>query len=330
MLYTSPGINFPGQPVVGPGNLTHSVPSLTGSHHGLSTWPTGMFTSGPSCPHLTIDQANSLFKLAAECQVLGVNLAKQFQMLLGLEAMHCNSIQGMVHETLTLRHSAWKAVYSAILWDRVSEDECKATTHCLHSEADAAWKEMHEVMFNHQLQYDQWLATFLTEAKMALSDMQGEVWATVRALAENDGITFDACLGLTLQVLNLLLQIPIDISFQTQIPLTITYCPESSIYRRSHPEQGGVSPLHKEIRASHTLSKVLGGVTHQPSESADHPHLWLLLTTPQDPAGHGALDVDLVAGHEVSLLPTASDQAPWAQWQAIIPFIPMLLMTARC
>ena len=130
---------------------------------------------------------------------------------------------------------------------------------------------MHEVMYNHQLQYDRWLATFLVEAKMALNDVQGEVWATVCALAENEGITFDACLGITLQVLNLLPQIPIDISFQTQIPLTITYCPESSIYRRWHPEQGGVSPLCEEIRASHTLSKVLARVTHQPSESVGHP-----------------------------------------------------------
>ena len=85
--------------------------------------------------------------------------------------MHHNSIQGMVHETLTLGCSAQQAAYSAILWDRVPEDEHKAMTCCLCSEADAAWKEMHEVMYNHQLQYDGWLATFLAEAKMALNDM---------------------------------------------------------------------------------------------------------------------------------------------------------------
>ena len=56
-----------------------------------------------------------------------------------------------------------------------------------------------------------------------------------------------------------------------QIPLTIAYCLESSVYRKWHPEQGGVSPLCKEIRVSHTLSKVLGRVTHQPSESAGGP-----------------------------------------------------------
>ena len=171
LIYTSPGFNLPGYPAAGPGNLTPSVPSLAGSHHVSSTWRAGAFTSGPSSPHLTIDQANSLFKKAAECQALGVKLAKQFQVLSGLEAMHHNSIQGTGHETLMLGHSAWEAAYSAILWDRVSEEERKTTTHCLFSEADATWKEMHEVMYNHQFQYDQQLATFLTEAETALSNM---------------------------------------------------------------------------------------------------------------------------------------------------------------
>ena len=270
-LYTSPGFNLPGQPVAGPSNLTPSIPSLAGSHHMSSTWPTGVFTSGPSSPYLTIDQANSLYKLATECQGLGVKLAKKFQVLSGLEAMHHNSIQGMVHETLTLGHSAREAAYFAIIWDRVPDDEHETTTCRLHSEADATWEEMHEVMYNHQLQYDRQLATFLADTKMALSDMRGEVWDAIHALVENEGIKFDACLGLTLQVLNLLPQIPIDILFHMKIPLTIAYCPESSVYRRWCPKHGGISPLCKEIRVSRTLSKVLGRVTHQPSESVGGP-----------------------------------------------------------
>ena len=89
--------------------------------------------------------------------------------------MHCNSIQGMAHETLTLKCSAQEATYSAILWNRVPDDEHEAMTHRLCSEANAAWKEMHEVMYNHQLQYDRWLATFVMEAKMALNDIQSKV-----------------------------------------------------------------------------------------------------------------------------------------------------------
>ena len=126
-------------------------------------------------------------------------------------------------------------------------------------------------MYNHQLHYDSQLATFLADAETALSDMWGKVWDAIRTLVENEGITFIACLGLTLQVLNLLPQIPIDILFHMQIPLTITYCLESSVYRNWHPEQGSVLPLCKEIRVSHTLSKVLGRVTYQPSESAGGP-----------------------------------------------------------
>ena len=173
-----------------------------------------------------------MYKLAGECQALGIKLAKKFQVLSSLEAIHHNSIQGMVHEMLTMGRSAQEATYIAIIWDKVLDDECEANTHHLHSEADVAWKEMHEVMYNHQLHYDGQLATFLADAEMALNDMRGEVWDAIRTLAESDSIMYEACLGLALQVLSLFLQIPIDISFHTQIPLTIVYCLESSIYRK--------------------------------------------------------------------------------------------------
>ena len=162
-IYTSPNFNIPGYPAVGPGNLTPTVPSIAGSHHMSSTWPPGVFTSGSSSPRLTIDQANSIFKLAAECQALSIKLGKEFKVLSGLEAMHHNSIKGMVHETLTLGHSALEATYLAILQDKVSKAEHEATTRCLRSEADATWKEMHEVMYNHQLHYDRQLSAFLTD-----------------------------------------------------------------------------------------------------------------------------------------------------------------------
>ena len=156
LLFANSSFNLPGFPSMGLGSLTPSVPSITGSHHISSTWPSNSFFSGPSTPWLTIDQANIIFGLASECQALSIKLAKDFQVLSGLEAIHRNSIQGMAHETLTLGHSTWEATYTAILWDNIMEAEHEATTHCLHSKADAAWKKMHEVMYNHQLEYDWW------------------------------------------------------------------------------------------------------------------------------------------------------------------------------
>ena len=102
-LYTSPGFNLPGQLVAGLGNLTPSIPSITGSHQVSSTWPASVLTPGQPLPLLTIDQANSVYKLATKCQALGIKLAQKFQVLSSLEAIHCNSIQGTAHEMLTMR-----------------------------------------------------------------------------------------------------------------------------------------------------------------------------------------------------------------------------------
>ena len=125
-----------------------------------STWLPG--TPAPLC--LTIDQTQSIFRLVAECQALSIRLTKEFQALLGLEAVHRNSIQGTAHNMLTLGCSAWEAAYSAMLWDEISKEECEATIRQLHSKGDTAWKEVHELMFNHQLDYDCRLSTFLADA----------------------------------------------------------------------------------------------------------------------------------------------------------------------
>ena len=117
-------------------------------------------------------------------------------MLSGLEAINRNSVQGTVHEMLTLGHSTREAAYAAILWDNITEAEREATTHCLYSEADAAWKKMHEVMYNHQLEYDQRLNDFLKEAEMMLANMRDQIWTTVCALMESEGVTFEDCLSL--------------------------------------------------------------------------------------------------------------------------------------
>ena len=183
------------------------------------------------------------------------------------------------------------------------------------------WKEMHEVMYNHQLYYNGQLAIFFTDAKMALNDMCGKVWDTICALAESESVMYDACLGLTLQVLNLLPQIP---SFHMQIPLTIAYCLESSIYRKWHPKQGGILPLHKEIRASHILSKVLGGVTQQPSESVGRPPSPTPLDLSVGSSGPQALGIKLVSMCKEPPLCIADDQALGALWTVTTPIIPEL------
>ena len=220
-LFASSSFNLPRFLSMRLGSLTPSVPSITGSHHISSTWPPNSFPSGPSTLRLTIDQANSIFGLTFECQVLSVKLAKDLQTLSGLEAIHHNSVQGMAHETLTLGHSACEAAYMAILRDDIMEAEREKMTCRLHSEADAAWKKIHEVMYNHQLEYDRRLSDFLKEVEAMLANMRDQIWTAVHALVKSEGVTFED-LSLMLRILPLLPQIPLDISYETQIPRTIT------------------------------------------------------------------------------------------------------------
>ena len=153
-LFTSLNFNLPSYPAIGLGSLTPSVPSIAGSHYVSSTWPSNLFPYGPSTLQLTIDQANNIFGLVSECQALSIRLAKDFEVLSGLEAIHHNSVWGMMHEMLTLGHSSWEATYSTILQDDITKAEREVMTCCLRSKADATWKKMHKVMYNHQLEYD--------------------------------------------------------------------------------------------------------------------------------------------------------------------------------
>ena len=127
----------------------------------------------------------------------------------------------------------------------------------------------------------------------ALKNMRDQVWATIHALAQNEGIRFNDCLGLPLQVLNLLPQIPVDVSFQTQIPLTIAYCLESSVYRRWCK-----AVFHLSARKSGHLALCpmcwVGSPTNQ-VRAWIIPHLQLLLTTLWDQVGHGAPEIDHTA-----------------------------------
>ena len=163
----------------------HEWTTSSDNRHSLAllfTWPPNLFPSRPSTPLLTIDQANNVFGLASECQALSIRLAKDFQVLSGLEAIHRNSVQGMAHEMLTLGRSTQEAAYAAILQDDITEAEHEAMTHHLCSEADATWKKMHEVMYNHQLEYDRQLADFLKEAETTLANMRDQVWTAIHAL----------------------------------------------------------------------------------------------------------------------------------------------------
>ena len=106
-----------------------SIPSYAGMHHssitpvtsvaGLqqvtsSRWHQSTMFS-PLTPQVTdtlsTEQATKVYQLTAECQALGSKLAKQFQTLSSLEAMHYAVAQATAHETVLLGCVAHSATY---------------------------------------------------------------------------------------------------------------------------------------------------------------------------------------------------------------------------
>ena len=206
-----------------------------GSVMGLQQVSSSMLQPGalfsPTIPpapcSLAAKQSAVLFCLGAECQVVVTQLAKQFQMLSRLEAMHHTMAQATAHETINRGHVERSMACNVLLSANASNKKCKRTLRKLCKEADQAWEDTNHVVFDHQLRYDLQLASFINSAKKTLQAKWDEVWECMQSLTDAVGIPQDACLHLTLQVLKLLPTIPLDISFHASFPMMLTCGPES-------------------------------------------------------------------------------------------------------
>ena len=112
--------------------------SVAGSQWVTSSmWqPPGPFslTLPPAMDTLSAEQVAEIYQLATECQALGAELAKQFQNLSGLEAMHFATAQATAHKTINVGHMAHNAAFSTITANQPDGD-CEMILHQFHTEA---------------------------------------------------------------------------------------------------------------------------------------------------------------------------------------------------
>ena len=81
--------------------------SVAGSYLvSSSIWQPPGLTSSPAMQTLNVEQSTEIFNLAAECQALSTDLAKQFQKFSGLEAMHRTAAQAKAHKTINVGQMA--------------------------------------------------------------------------------------------------------------------------------------------------------------------------------------------------------------------------------
>ena len=146
------------------GSIT-PVTSITGSQQVTSSRWQLMGSFSPLLPQamdtLSTEQATEIYQLAAECQALGSGLAKQFQNLSRLEAVHRATAQATAHKTInagSMAHSTTFGIATATQTD----EECESSMHRLCAKANQAWKDANEVIFSHLLKYDTQLVAFIS------------------------------------------------------------------------------------------------------------------------------------------------------------------------
>ena len=211
----------------------------------------------PTHSSVTVEQITEIFHLGAECQALGTQLTKQFQTLSGLEVMYHTAAQATTHKTINTGSVGRGAAYSVLMNGGNSDKKHEETLQTLCEEADKAWEDTNNVVFNHQLRYDTQLVSFIASAKKTLQEKIDEVWEHVQSLLYVAGIPQDVCLCLALQVLELLPTIPIDLSFCTSIPMMLAYGPESYMSHAWLEDGGKTSSLGKKAKTSHLVKKKL-------------------------------------------------------------------------
>ena len=116
---------------------------------------------------LNVKQSTEIFNLAVECQALSTDLTKQFQKFSGLDAMHCTK----AHETINAGQLAQEAVYStssALQVGKPLDKKNEETMQQLCAEANKVWKDANDLVFQHQLCYDEQLTAFISDAERTL------------------------------------------------------------------------------------------------------------------------------------------------------------------
>ena len=162
--------SYPGPSSFGQGGATPAGSTAgsqyitsTGLHHKVSpSFPVANSMFSPM-------KAKELYDLGVECQALGTQMTKEFHTLIGLEAMHHTVAQATAHKSINEGHLE-------MMNKDESDQKCKEILQKLCREADKAWVDTNNVVFDHQLHYDAQLAGFIISMEKSLQEKRDKVW----------------------------------------------------------------------------------------------------------------------------------------------------------
>ena len=84
--------------------------------------------------------------------------------------MHHSMAQATAHETINVGWMAQNTAFSILPDDQTQDKKHEETLQQLHAEADNAWKDTNDLVFNHQLHYDGQLVAFISNTERTLQE----------------------------------------------------------------------------------------------------------------------------------------------------------------
>ena len=99
---------------------------------------------------LSTEQAAKIYQLTTECQALGSDLAKWFQTICRLKALHHAMAQATAYETVLSRCLIHSTVYAAATTTQQAKEQ-ESTLRRLCDKTNKVWKDVNDVIFSHLL-----------------------------------------------------------------------------------------------------------------------------------------------------------------------------------
>ena len=93
------------------------------------------------------------------------------------------------------------------------------------SAANRAWSQANETLFDHVLDYERKLNAFLDKAGSWIREQEERIWTTVFQIVEDTGAPLCAFLDILLRLLDTLLSLPPNLSYQSQSPMICGFSP---------------------------------------------------------------------------------------------------------
>ena len=119
----------------------------------------------------------------------------------------------------------FSALYQILRSDEEPPDVRDKAMEEIVDAANKAWSWANETRFQHVLDYEGKLNTFLNKVGGWIREQEERVWTTIFQIVEDTGAPVCAFLDILFRLLNTLPSLPPNLSYQSQSPLTCGFSP---------------------------------------------------------------------------------------------------------